>query len=624
MSTGMNNCGNNVDLKGIEESLRQLQQKLLVGIAQGESLFNVLTSFCVGVEALAPDVICSIVGVDDEGRLKFLAGPQLPEVYANAVGTLRIGPTVGSCGTAIFFNRPMEAVDIETDPLWADYKSLALPLGLRACWSCPIASGDGRVLGAFAFYFRTPRGASALERFIAKTCAMYCAMAIENAEARTKLNNLAFFDTLTGLGNRVTLKNRLQLILQRSGELGRPVAVFHVDVVEFRAINDLHGYAVGDMVLMQIAQRLRTIAGDCDLVVRTGGDEFIIALTAPTENFDFGPFAREIVNGLQDRYDIDGRECVSIKARVGIAHYPANAKNQDELLARAEIALRRAKQCDSGFAMFDAQMQTEQHRRRSLERDVGLAAERGELTVVFQPQADAKQGAVDGFEALLRWQHPAHGPVSPMDFIPVAEANGAIVEIGAFVLRQACASAALWREKLRVAVNVSAAQIVQSDFALLVKDVLSETGLDPQRLELEVTESLFIQDDVAASTTLRRLKNLGVTVAIDDFGTGYSSLSTLRAFPFDRIKVDRSFVVDMVTNSDAAAIVHSVIGLGRAMGLRVIAEGVETKAQAAMLRRAGCHDLQGYLVGKPMPAESYTHIMLPAGFLESSKRSAAV
>lgn len=607
-----------------EERLRCLQQQLLVGIALGDSLFNVMTAFCHGVEALAPGVICSIVGLDGDGRLKFLAGPRLPQVYADSVNGISVGPEVGACGTAISLNRPVESVDIASDPLWAAYRPLALPHGLRACWSCPIRSAEGSVLGAFAFYFQESRRASAWERLIAEECANFCAMAIENSEARTRLNNLAFFDSLTGLANRVTLENRLGLILQHSSETRQPVGIFHIDVVEFRAINDLHGYAVGDRALMQVAERLRSIAGDCDLVVRLGGDDFLVAKTAPSETFDFESLAQEIVGSLQGRYDLEEGECISIKVRVGVAQFPLNGKEHDELLARAETALRRAKRSEQGYAIFDAHMQLEQHRRRSLERDVGLGVERGEFAVVFQPQVNAKRGTVDGFETLLRWNHPVHGFIPPTDFIPIAEAKGPIIGIGAFVLREACQCAAQWHQKLRLAVNVSPAQIVRSDFVQLVRDVLSETSLEPHRLELEVTESLFIQDDAIASTTLRRLKDLGVSVAIDDFGTGYSSLSTLRSFPFDRIKVDRSFVADMVNNSDAAVIVNSVIGLGRAMGLRVVAEGVETQEQATMLRRAGCHELQGYLFGKPLPAENYAHIMRPGALVGGRDRSTAV
>lgn len=587
--------------------MRALQQELLVGIALGDSLDNVLRTFCLGVEALAPGVICSISGLDDK-RLTFLAGPSVPDSYAAKVTGIHIGPMVGSCGTAIFSRQAVEVRDIESDPLWAPYKSLALPYGLLACWSCPIEAPDGRVLGAFAFYFREKRGASLFERLIAAECVKFCAMAIENSAARTRLNNLAFFDPLTGLGNRVTLKNRLGIVLQRASEMQCAVALYHVDIADFRAINDLHGRVVGDMALIKVAQLLRSVTLDSDLVVRMGGDEFLIVRTAICDEFDSEKFAQNIVSGLRGRYRLERGEEFMIDVHVGIANYPAHGKEQDELLEHAEMALQRAKKNDCGYAIFERQIELEQRQRRSLERDVGLAVERGELSVVFQPQVDAKSETVGAFEVLLRWNHPEHGLVSPERFIPVAEANGAIHAIGAFVLRQACQKVAQWREKLRVAVNVSAAQIVHDDFVQLVTDVLSETGLEPSRLEIEVTESVFIHDLAAASTVLRRLKRLGVSVAMDDFGTGYSSLSTLRAFPFDRIKVDRSFVADMINNSDAAAIVNSVIGLGRAMGLRVVAEGVETQEQLAMLRLIGCDEIQGYLFGKPLPAESYAHI----------------
>lgn len=601
----------------VAERLNALQQELLVGVALGDSLENVLTAFCRGVEALAPNVICSIAGVDDD-YLTFIAGPSLPENYTKHLAGIRIGPNVGSCGTAIYLRRAVEVRDIENDPLWKPYKSLAQPYGLQACWSCPIESLDGRVLGAFAFYFREKRGVSSFERMIAGECVKFCAMAIENAEARTRLNNLAFFDPLTGLGNRVTLNGRLGIVLQRAQELNKAVAIYHIDIAAFRAINDLHGRVVGDMALVKVAHLLSAMTSDCDLIVRLGGDEFIVVKTVEADDVDCEQLADAIVSGLRGRYRIERGEEFAIDVRVGLARFPEHGSEQDELLERAEMALICAKQNGGGYAIFEHEIEIEQRRRRSLERDVGLAVERDELSVVFQPQADAQSGVIGAFEVLLRWNHPEHGLISPSQFIPVAEANGAIHEIGQFVLREACYEAAQWSDKLRIAVNVSPAQIVRSDFVQIVSDVLSETGLEPSRLEIEVTESLFIQDSATAHTTLRLLKRLGVTVAIDDFGTGYSSLSTLREFPFDRLKVDRSFVSDMINNAGAAAIVNSVIGLGRAMGMRVVAEGVETEEQLVMLRLLGCDEIQGYLFGKPRPAKAYAHIMTPkAAFNEA-------
>lgn len=594
----------------VKERLQVLQREMLVGIASGESLFSMMTLLCHEVEALASEVICSVIGVDDEGRLSFIAGPSVPGDCGQVNGIL-IGPNVGSCGTAIFRKQPVEVQDIESDPLWENYRNLALPYGLRACWSSPILAADGNVLGAFAFYFRKSRGATDVERLIVAKCVQICAMAIESTDARTKLNELAFFDPLTGLGNRATLRKRLALVLQRADEMARSVGVFHVDLADFRAINDLHGHSVGDVVLKRVADRLRSVASESDLIVRLGGDEFLVAKTFSEDDEGIKPFARAIVDGLSGRYDLESGERISIDAVVGVSNFPADGKDQDTLVAHAETARRRVKRGGCGYALFESEMQREQHRRRIMQRDVGLAVDKGELSVVFQPQVDARTTTVGGFEALLRWNHSEHGPISPADFIPAAESSGAILGMGAFVLREACREAARWKAKLRVSVNVSAAQIVESDFAQLVRDVLSETGLAAERLEVEVTESLFIQDLATAQMTLREIKELGVSVAIDDFGTGYSSLSTLRAFPFDRIKVDRSFVSDMIKNSDAAAIVNSVIGLGRAMGLRVVAEGVENDEQVSMLRLLRCHEIQGYLFGKPLPIDAYAHLTGP-------------
>ncbi|RUP00407.1 GGDEF domain-containing protein [Hyphomicrobium sp.] len=611
------------DLTGISERLNALHQELLVGIALGDSLSNVMTAFCRGIEALAPDVVCSVIGVDDDGRMRPIAGPSLPESYAEAISGIQVGPDVGSCGTAIYLRTAIEVCDIETDPLWAPYKSLALPYGLHACWSCPIQSQDGRVLGAFGLYFREKRYSNAFERRIVAECLNFCAIAIANSEARARLNNLAFFDPLTGLGNRATLENRLPLILQRANERQHSVTIYHIDIAEFQAINDLHGRIHGDMTLARVGHLLRSVAADSDLIVRTGGDQFLVVKSARKEDFDPEEFAQDIVHGIYGGHRLDSGEEVMIDVRVGLASFPADGRQQDELLEHAETALRRAKRSGRTHVKFEPRMEYEKRQRRSLERDIKLAIERRELSLVFQPQVDAKSGAIQAFEALVRWTHSELGPISPVQFIPIAEGNGAIHAIGEFVLTRACEEAARWNEKMRVAVNVSAAQIVRNDFVQLVANVLSQTNLDPARLELEVTESLFVQDLTTATATLRRLKRLGVSVAMDDFGTGYSSLSTLRAFPFDRIKVDRSFVSDMVHSPDAAAIVNSVVGLGRTMGLRVVAEGVESQEQVAMLRLIGCHEIQGYLFGKPLPAESYEHVTRPSPRAAAAKKRAS-
>ena len=597
----------------IEKRLKDIQHQILVAVASGKSLPEVMTLLCSRAEEIAPSTICSIIRVDSDGRLRPLAAPSLPDEYSRGIDGLAIGPMVGSCGSAAFHGEPVEVSNIRTDPRWVDFRDAALSLGLKACWSSPIKSHNGRVVGTFAFYFSTPRKPSRIERYIVERCAHLCALAIEHWDAQARIHHLAYTDTLTGLGNRALLTEHFSDILSRAETIGKEVAVFYIDLDGFRTINDLQGHKAGDQLLCRVAERIRFITGEADLIARLGSDEFLIVKTQTEDREEFVALAERLSEQLSGRYVLQGDVEVKAAASIGIACFPGDGKDLDGLMGHADTALCRVKRDNrSGYAFYSCEMDAEKHARRSFERDVSLAAAAGQLSVVYQPQANAETCSIVGFEALLRWKHPIHGFVSPEKFIPAAEACGAITEIGAFVLREALAQAARWPEHLRVSVNASPAQIVHANFAQFVDDALRAAHVDPSRLEIEVTESLFIYDSDAATRTLERLKALGVSVAIDDFGTGYSSLSTLRSFPFDRIKIDRSFVADMVENTDAAAIVNSILSLGRALGRPVIAEGVETPSQLEMLRGLGCGEVQGYLIGKPLPIAKYAHTVKPA------------
>jgi diguanylate cyclase (GGDEF)-like protein len=564
---------------------------------------------CERAEALADNAVCSIIRVDSAGRLRPLAAPSLPQEYSDALDGVAIGPLVGSCGTAAFLGEPVEVTNIKTDPRWHDFKSAALPLGLKACWSSPIKIHDGRVVGTFAFYFRSTRRASKLEKRIVECCTHVCSLAIEHWEAHDHIRQLAFTDPLTGLGNRAYLAEKFPDILARAKERDEPVAVLYVDIDGFRMLNEAQGHKNGDLLLRSVADRMRKVSTSQDVVARLGSDEFLMVCAGRRHREDIEAVAEALTRELAERHTLETGLEVKAVASIGIACFPDNGQDLQSLLGHADTALRRVKASGRAeYAFYTDHMDAEKLAQRALERDVSTAAMNGQLSVVYQPQADAASGAIQGFEALLRWNHPIHGSVSPMVFIPAAEACGAIEDIGAFVLREALAQASSWTSHLRVAVNASPAQIVHAGFAKLVEDTLAETGVDPRRLEIEVTESLFIYDSQAALTTLQRLKEIGVSVAIDDFGTGYSSLSTLRSFPFDRIKIDRSFIFDMTSNGDAAAIVYSIMGLGRALGRPVVAEGVETEEQLQLLRSHGCNEVQGYLIGKPLPIDSYAHL----------------
>jgi len=592
----------------IESRLKDIQHECLVAVASGEPLADVMKLLCLRAEEVAPTAICSIIRVDAEGRLRPLAAPSLPDGYSQGLDGALIGPMVGSCGSAAYLGVPVEVTNIRSDPRWSDFRERALALGLRACWSSPISSHDGRVIGTFAFYFRAPRRASRREKLIVKRCAHLCALAIENWEAHAHIRRLAYTDPVTDLGNRAHLDVKAPEILERAREEGRHVAVYYVDLDGFRSVNSMRGHRDGDRLLSRVAERIRDFASDFDLAARIGADEFVLVRTEREGNGDLEDAARRLAGALRGRYALETAE-VRTTASIGAACFPINGDDLDDLIGHADTALRRVKRSGrSGYAFYSAEMDAEKHASRAFERDVSAAVAANQLSVVYQPQASARTRAIHGFEALLRWKHPIHGDVPPGKFIPAAEACGAIEEVGAYVLREALAQAAKWPPHLRVAVNVSPAQIVSAGFSDMVADALAKSGVFPPRLEIEVTESLFIGDAGATLTTLEKLKSLGVSVAIDDFGTGYSSLSTLRAFPFDRIKIDRSFVFDMVANSDAAAIVNSILGLGRGMGRPIIAEGVETMPQLELLQLLGCSEVQGYLIGKPLAIEHYAPV----------------
>ncbi|MDO9384477.1 MAG: EAL domain-containing protein [Hyphomicrobiaceae bacterium] len=581
------------------QRLDAIQKDVLTAIALGQSLESTMLHLCERVEALSSNVMCSILRIDEGGRLRTLAAPSLPEAYCRAVDGTEIGPVVGSCGTAAYYCRPVEVLDIESDPLWANFKDLALRNGLKACWSSPIVS-VGRVVGTFAFYATECRSPTDFERNIVTACVDLCAIAISVADSRDRINKLAYTDHLTGLGNRAALRDKADAILADAAQQERDVCLFYLDLDGFKAINDLHSHGAGDRVLREVAARLSALASDADIVVRLGGDEFVVLIQSDGTPLLYERLARILCDGISGRYTIKEGTDAGLGVSIGIARFPQDGKNVDDLLAYADNALYKAKaQATTKYVFFDASMRKDQLQRRALERDISHALELGQLHIAYQPIINARRGKLAGFEALLRWTHPIRGNIPPSDFIAAAEACGAINELGRFALREACKEASRWPAPLRVAVNVSPAQIATNEFARVVEAVLAETLLRPERLELEVTESVFISDPDSAFHTLQHLKKMGISIALDDFGTGYSSLSTLRSFPFDRLKIDRQFVAGMTQNPDDAAIVRSVMALAHSMKMEAVAEGVETEEQKTLLGLMGCDFLQGYLFGKP-------------------------
>ncbi|QOZ50337.1 EAL domain-containing protein [Bradyrhizobium sp. CCBAU 53338] len=430
----------------------------------------------------------------------------------------------------------------------------------------------------------------------------------ERIRADERIAHMAHYDALTDLPNRVLMRGHLE---RRVAELshGKPFAILYIDVDEFKGVNDSLGHEVGDELLRQVASRLRACVSGNDLVARLGGDEFAIVKAGTCDQAELSVLAERILASLRTPVDCKGQD-ITTDASIGIAIAPDHGDNLEDLLKRADLAMYAAKTEGRGtFRIFVSEYDARARQRRQLELDLRQALPRGEFEVHYQPLVDLSANIVSGCEALLRWRHPERGMVSPADFIPVAEDTGLIGEIGEWVLKQACTEAASWPGDIHIAVNVSPVQFRSKTLALKVASALAESGLAPGRLELEITETVLIRDDEEALTILQQLRELGVRIALDDFGTGYSSLSYLHRFPFDKIKIDRSFISDIGEPADSSPIVQAVVHMAAARHMATTAEGVETEAQREVLRRLGCSQMQGWLFSPAVPAAKLKQLL---------------
>ena len=430
----------------------------------------------------------------------------------------------------------------------------------------------------------------------------------ERVQAEEKISWLARHDVLTEIPNRFHFQEQLNQALQ-SLSTGAGLAVHWIDLDHFKDINDDLGHPAGDALLKSIGARLRANVRGPDFVGRLGGDEFAIVQSGVTRADEATAFAERLLRLFGETHCLMGHQ-VEIGASIGIALAPQHASNADDLMKDADVALYHAKTVGRGtYALFDPLYGYEMQTRRRLEADLRLALQENQLVLHYQPILDAKSQKVTSCEALMRWQHPVHGLIPPSDFIPLAEDNELIVAIGDWALRTACLEAATWPADIGVTVNLSASQFVGSDLYKTVDAALCLSGLAPQRLELEITESVLLRDDPDTVKTLHRLRDHGVRIALDDFGTAFASLSYLRSFPFDTIKIDRSFVKDLPQQSDCTAIIEAVTGLARKLNMRSVVEGVETSQQLAMVTDMGCDEMQGYYFNRPLPGVELAELL---------------
>jgi diguanylate cyclase (GGDEF)-like protein/PAS domain S-box-containing protein len=593
--------------------LERLRNRIFELLAGGAAISDILTQIVGYVEQSRSGMLCSILRLDENGeRLLPGAAPSLPESYNQAIDGLPIADGVGSCGTAAFRNERVIVEDIHCHPDWTTHPeilALAKQGGLVSCWSEPVRSSKGEVLGTFAIYRRLAGAPDEADIELIQQAANLASIAIERKQAEDLIWQQANYDSVTRLPNRRLFRDRLEQEMRKTYRNGQVLALLFIDLDRFKEVNDTLGHDVGDLLLIDAARRISSCVRGSDTVARLGGDEFTVTLPQLGDASRAEQVAENIVDALAHPFQI-GDETVYISASIGITLYPNDAGEIEGLLKNADQAMYVAKSNGRNcFSYFTSRMQEHAQHRLHLVRDLRNALPSGQLELFFQPIVDLSSGNVVKAEALLRWHHPERGMVSPMDFIPLAEEIGLIGDIGDWVFREAVHWMKRWHDSgfscTQVSVNKSPGQFVVEEPYTAWLDHLQEVGLPGACLVIEITEGLLLDARTDVTRKLLQFRDAGIQVAIDDFGTGYSSLSYLKKFDIDYLKIDRSFVRDLATDPNDLALSEAIIVMAHKLGLKVVAEGVETVEQRDMLAAAGCDLAQGYLYAKPMPAEEF-------------------
>ena len=580
-------------------------------------LGSVLDKLLEHLAQLVPYDTANIMLIEDDSRLavRAIRGYERwgdPLVTRDSVFDLRTHPIFGAL---IRGRRSILIRETRGHPGWQRHAGAN---HVRNWMGVPLVAND-RVIGLYAVDKSEPGFFTSRHVQLTEAMAPHAAIAIQNArlfeqlhEREEQLQRQVYHDTLTGLPNRLLFQDRLALAVAQAHRHGNGLAVLFLDVDRFKVINDSLGHSVGDRLIREVAVRLRSCLREGDTVARLGGDEFTLLLPDVGQAVDAAKVAKKVLDVVRMPFELDGRE-LFVTSSLGISLYPDDGRDAETLVKNADAAMYRAKEQGRDlYQLYTPALNATALERLALESSLRKALAHSELLLHYQPILDVATRRVHGVEALLRWRHPELGLVPPGDFIPLAEVTGLILAIGPWVLRAACAQARAWQDLqpgLRMAVNLSARQFQEAGLVGHVTDALADTGLDPHCLQLEITESSAMQNAQTAIQTLRELKALGVGLSIDDFGTGYSSLSYLKRFPIDTLKIDQSFIRDIGTDPDDAAIASAIIALAHTLKLTVVAEGVETADQLEFLTRHGCDRTQGYFFSRPLAAERCSELL---------------
>jgi diguanylate cyclase (GGDEF)-like protein len=589
--------------------LLRLQTDVLEAVARGNDLAAVATLLCKNVETLLPHLTCSVLSVNDAGQLRSLAAPSMSSRFTAAIDGLQMGPKAGSCGTAAFRNAEVIVTNVGTDPLWEDYRALAEPLGIKACWSSPIQDQQGKVIGTFAFYYAEHRGPDALERAVVQTCVHLCAIAMEHHRARARSEQLAYYDELTGLPNRGQFLNLLaKAIAQR-----RPFGLLLADLDHLKLHNDTAGHDVGDILIRTVAERISGASPDL-VACRVGGDEFAILVSDCATDEDLARAARLVLEAVAGLVDAKG-QAVDPHITMGGALYGPDGLDPATLSQNADVALYQAKETRrGGFLPFVAPMRIAISQRVAMVRSVDQALAEGRMIAHYQPIVKLETGEIVGLEALARMRMD-DGRIATAGEFHAALADPRIAwQVTGQILRQVAADIRGWLDRgidfQHVGINVTTGDFVRGDLEQRLVAAFEQEEVPLRHLVLEVNEAVFMGgNDQRVPKAVSALRQRGLLVALDDFGTGFASLTHLLSFPVDIIKIDKSFVDRLGTDHRSEVLVGAIIDIARRLDMRLVAEGIETKSQADMLGALGCTMGQGFLFSRAVAPEDATRLL---------------
>jgi len=599
------------------EKFNLLRNKILELIACSAKLSDVLHAIVNAVEDVNPDAMCSISLLDKtKERLTLGAAPSLQDFYNQAIEGLVIAQGAGSCGTCAYTGKGVIVIDIATHPYWAQWSALAKKANLSSCWSEPIIDNRGKVIGTFAIYFKKTTSPTKKDFRLIEQFSSLSRIAIEREKADQLIWHQANFDHLTQLPNRSLANEYIVNILKKAKRENTQFTIAMLDIDNFKDINDSLGHSFGDALLVETAKRIKNSLKESDILARIGGDEFIIVLTNTNNGVqNIEVVGNKILTTLAKPYLFEEKE-IYCTASIGVAIYPNDADNINQLLKNADHAMYGAKtKGRNTIHYFTENMRTDFLKRMQLIQDLRIAVKKQQFFLLYQPIVNLQNNNTYKAEALIRWQHPEKGLISPLDFIPIAEETGLIIEISEWVFQQVVQDLKLWRgaycENLQISINTSPVQYKNHGKQILNwVEQLKQHNIPSHALTLEITESLLMENQAEVDNTIADIRQQGVMVAIDDFGTGYCSFSYLKNFSIDYIKIDQSFIKSMSSDNNDMALCEAIIVMADKLNIEVIAEGIETAQQRQLLTTAGCSFGQGYLLAKPLLKKDFEQYLI--------------